>query len=135
MSSHYREEFLQIYMSESIVQKKLAKLILQQLGEIIRLTFDGGKGVMITVSLVRVTADLSLAKVYVSVLPDKRLDEISEALNEDAWRLRKELAKRIRNKVRKIPDLRFYSDDSFIHAERIDSLLNQISTDEPNSDL
>lgn len=122
-------------MSESIVQKKLAKLILQQLGEIIRLTFDGGKGVMITVSLVRVTADLSLAKVYVSVLPDKRLDEISEALNEDAWRLRKELAKRIRNKVRKIPDLRFYSDDSFIHAERIDSLLNQISTDEPNSDL
>lgn len=121
-------------MSESIVQKKLAKLILQQLGEIIRLTFEGGAGAMITLSQVRVTADLSLAKVYVSVLPDRRLEEMAEALNADAWRLRKELAGRIRNKVRKIPDLRFYPDDSFIHAEKIDSLLNQISSDSPQSD-
>ena len=122
----FGEPLAQKYMSESIVQKKLAKLILQDLGEIIRVNFDGAPGSFLTISVVRVTADLSLAKVYVSVLPDSQLIETTKALNLDAWRLRKELAAKIRNKVRKIPELMFYPDDSFIQAERIDELLNEI---------
>jgi ribosome-binding factor A len=117
-------------MSETIVQKKLAKLIQQELADILRREFSLISGVLITVRLVRVTGDLSLAKVYLSVLPDEQLNAVVDGYNEHAWHIRKALAGKIRNKVRKIPDLRFYGDDSYQVAERIDQLLHDVQKDE-----
>jgi len=113
-------------MEESIVQKKLAKLIQKEVSDIVM----QGKylqGVMLTVSLVRVTADLSLAKIYVSCFPDQRLEEAATQLNESAWEIRKGLASRIKNKVRKIPELRFYADDTLQEVEKIEELLDKIN--------
>ncbi len=110
-------------MSESVVQKKLAKLILQEVSHLLAFEVKIAPGSMITLSVVRVTGDLSIAKIYVTVLPDKDREEIVEALNERDWEIRKALAARIRNKVRKIPELRFYYDDSFDEARKIDELL------------
>ena len=112
-------------MSESIVQKKIAKLIQKELSEILR---RGGYivGGMITVSVVRMTADLSLAKIYITVFPDNQLNTIVNELNERAWEIRKQLGARIKNKMRKMPDIRFYVDDSFVEAEKIDRLLKKV---------
>lgn len=113
-------------MSETIVQKKLAKLIQQELGPLLSQAHAYTPGALLTVSQVRITADLSLAKAYISVLPDAKLQAAVDALNEQAWAVRHSLAGRIRNKVRKVPDLRFYADDSFVEADRINRLIDQL---------
>ncbi|MEM7656442.1 MAG: 30S ribosome-binding factor RbfA [Bacteroidota bacterium] len=117
-------------MSESIVQRKLAKLIQQELGELLRLEFPLQNGAFSTIRMVRVSGDLGLAKIYVTVLPDSKLAEVAEAYNEHAWQIRKSLAARIRNKVRKIPEVRFFGDDSYQVAERIDEILEDVEIPE-----
>ncbi len=117
-------------MGESIVQKKVAKLIQQELGDLFSHEINYVPGTFPTVTVVRVPPDLGLAKIYVSVLPDSKLQEVAEALNEKNWEVRHLLAKRIRNKVRKIPELRFYADDSLKEAERINRLLDDLETGE-----
>ncbi len=123
-------------MGESIVQKKVAKLVQQELGEYFSHEKNYLPGALLTISVVRVPADLSLAKVYVSVLPDTRLEEAATTLNEKAWEIRHALAQRIRNKVRKIPELRFFADDSFKEAERINQMLEEmeVGTEAEDSD-
>ena len=113
-------------MSESNVQKKLAKLIKVELSEILSRDLKYVPGTFITLTLVKVTGDLSIAKVYLSALPDPKLPEVVTALNENDWEVRKALAARIKNKVKKIPELRFYEDDSNQYAERIDEILTDL---------
>lgn len=111
-------------MSETIVQKKTARLVQRVLSEVIQ---RGGyvQGVMPSISVVRMSPDLGVAKVYVTVFPDRALQETVDTLNEHVWEIRKELAQQIRNKVKMIPELTFYVDDSFIEAEKIEQLLNE----------
>ena len=116
-------------MSESIVQKKLSKLIQQEVSIILTQETKYVPGVLLTVSVVRVTADLGLAKIYVSVLPDNQLDRVIEVLNEQNWEVRHLLARKIKNKVRNIPEIRFYKDDSFKEAEKIDQILRNLKED------
>ncbi len=122
-------------MADSIVQKKLAKLIQQEVSEILNYSAYIPH-VMLTVSVVRITRDLSIAKVYVSCFPDHKLPEAADTLNQHAWEIRKLLAQKIKNKVKKIPELRFYPDDTLQEAERIEDLLNQVreKSDEETQD-
>ncbi|MEO0584249.1 MAG: 30S ribosome-binding factor RbfA [Bacteroidota bacterium] len=117
-------------MSESKVQKKLSKLIQLELSTLLQRDFVYTPGTMLTVNVVRVTPDLGFAKVYVSVFPDAKLQEAVEKLNAHGWEIRKGLAGRIRNKVRTIPELQFFVDDSFAEADRIGKLLNKLKEDE-----
>lgn len=113
-------------MAESIVQKKLSRLILEELSQMFAAAQRGKLEVLLTVSQVHVTGDLSLAKVYVSTFPDAKLEETIKDLNGRDWEIRHALAAKIRNKVRKIPELRFYADDSFSEASRINQLIEQL---------
>lgn len=113
-------------MSETNVQKKLSKLIKVELSEILSRDLVYVKGAFLTLTVVKVPRDLGLAKIYVSVLPDTRLKEVVDALNENDWEVRKALARKIKNKVRKIPELRFYGDDSNQYADNIDKLLKDL---------
>lgn len=113
-------------MAESIVQKKLSRLIQEELSQMFTLSQRGKLEVMLTVSQTKVTADLSLAKIYISAFPDNKLKETVEDLNERNWEIRHALAARIRNKVRKIPEVRFYADDSFAEADKINSLIDTL---------
>lgn len=113
-------------MAESIVQKKLAKLIQQELSDIIPGSGVVPAGALLTVSTVRVTGDLSIAKAYISVFPDKHIQPVLEKLTKRDWEMRKALAQRIRNKVRKIPELRFYPDPSYKEAEDMIKLLDDL---------
>ena len=77
---------------------------------------------LITVISVKISADMSFAKVYVSVLEDEKAVEVIAALNKAAKFLRYELANTV--KLRVTPELRFYYDDSVVRGSRISSLIN-----------
>ncbi len=111
-------------MSETIVQKKLSRLIQEEMGQILILSQRGRLETMLTLSQVKVTRDLSLAKIYMSVFPDSRMDEVVEELNGKTMEFRHSLAAKIRNKVRKVPELRFYADDSYAEADRMNRLID-----------
>jgi len=118
-------------MGESIVQKKINKLILRELSTLLSMNSRFVPfGIMVTVSEVKITVDLSLAKVYITVLPDSKLEETIAALNEESWAIRRDLSRRIRNKLRKMPDLRFYVDNTFMVNEEVDNLFDKIREEE-----
>lgn len=121
-------------MSESLIQRKLANLIRQEVSSTLGMGQTYLPGGMITVSVVRVTGDLGIAKLYVTTLPDDKLEETVERLNANSWEIRKKLATRIRNKVRKVPELRFHVDDSFEEAARIEELLEAVKKKDSDTD-
>ncbi|MEO0897040.1 MAG: 30S ribosome-binding factor RbfA [Bacteroidota bacterium] len=121
-------------MPETKVQKKLNKLIQQELSDLLRMEHAYTPGVMLTVSGVRITADFSLAKVFITVFPDQKLEEAVKELNKNSWEVRRSLAARIRNKIRKIPELDFQEDDSFKEADRISRLLDTLDIPEESED-
>jgi ribosome-binding factor A len=80
-------------------------------------------GVMVSVTHVKVSPDLSICTAHLSVFPSDKAEEILQNVNANQKTIRYELGKRIRNQVRIIPELRFFVDDSLDYIERIDELL------------
>ena len=83
------------------------------------------RGIMVSVSAVRVSPDLGIAKAYLSVFPSDKGDEVVNHLNENIKALRFELGNRVRHQLRIIPEIRFYIDDSLDYIENIDKLLKE----------
>lgn len=119
------QEMFIFAIMESQRQSKVARLLQKELADIFRKEgsnlFGGG---MITVTVVRVTPDLSLAKVYLSLFPPERSEELFEEANMQVKTIRHELGRRVKNQLRLVPELQFYIDDSIDYARRIDELLN-----------
>lgn len=80
-------------------------------------------GAMVSVTIVRMSPDLALAKVYLSVFPFAKSEEILKRVKENTIMLRLQLGKRTRNQLRIVPELAFYIDDSLEYIENIDNLL------------
>ena len=78
---------------------------------------------MVSVSVVRVSPDLGIAKAYLSVFPSEKGNEVVTNLNENIKAIRFELGNRVRHQLRIIPEVRFYLDDSLDYIENIDKLL------------
>ncbi len=110
---------------ETTRQAKIARLIQKELSEIFRQQTAKTHGIIISVSTVRVTPDLSIAKAYLSVFPTDRAQEVMENINSSARTIRYELAQRVRFQLRKTPELHFYLDDSLDYIENIDALLEK----------
>lgn len=111
---------------DSTRQQKVARQIQRDLGEIFqRLGKDFSQGKMVTITTVRVSPDLSLAKVYISVFPSENSKDFLEHMQSFIKAIRNELGKRIKNQVRIIPELAFFIDDSQDYVEHIDQLLNK----------
>lgn len=81
---------------------------------------------MVSVSGVKVTPDLSIAKVYLSVFPSERADSIIENIRAQAKTVRYELASNVKEILRKCPELQFYRDDTLDYVENIDRLLEGV---------
>ena len=111
---------------ETTRQQKVARQIQKDLAEIIRLrgmaAYDGA---MLTVSGVKITPDLALAKVYVSIFPSSKAVDVMEQLGEETSRLRGELGRWVSKQLRIVPELVFYLDDSLDYVEHIDELLKK----------
>lgn len=107
-------------------QNKIDRLIQKDLGEIFRINsrslFDGA---MITVTRVNVTKDLSLARVYLSLFATKDKHALITKIKALSKEIKKELAIKIKNQVRVIPELEYILDDSLDYIENIDKLLKQ----------
>ena len=111
-------------MEETNRQRKIAGVLQQDLVDVLqRAAQDGMRGVIISVSKVSVTADLGVAKVYLSVFPSEKRDEIIEGVKSNTASIRHELAQRTRNQLRRMPALSFYGDDSLDYIESIDDSL------------
>lgn len=110
---------------ETTRQAKISRLLQKELSELFRLQTSKTHGVIVSVSNVRVTPDLSLARVYISVFPSNKGAEIIENINRSTKSIRYELAQKVRYQLRKTPELAFYIDDSLDYIDHIDSLLKK----------
>lgn len=105
-------------------QKKIAGVLQKDLVDVLQSAArDGMKGVLISVTKVSVTSDLSVAKVYLSVFPNEKRDELLDGIKSNTAAIRHELAQRTRNQLRRVPELLFYIDDSLDYIENIDNSL------------
>ena len=104
-------------------QAKIARLIQKELSEIFRRQTAAMGNVLVSVSTVRVSPDLSIAKAYLSIFPPEKSNEILKNIQKQTKTVRYELAAAVRETLRKCPDLQFFLDDSLDYAENIDRLL------------
>ena len=106
-------------------QAKISRLLQKELSEIFRRQTAKTHGVIVSVSAVRVSPDLSVAKAYLSVFPSEKAMEVMENIEASKQTVRYELAQIVRHQLRKVPELQFYLDDSLDYIENIDNLLNK----------
>lgn len=104
-------------------QAKIARLLQKELSEIFRRQTAALGGVIVSVSAVRVSPDLSIAKVYLSIFPPEKSQGILLNVKQQSKTVRYELAQAVRQVLRKCPDLQFYLDDSLDYIDNIDRLL------------
>jgi ribosome-binding factor A len=105
--------------------QKIERLIQKDLSEIFLLQTKQMPGVMISVTRVRISPDLSVAKAYLSVFPSGKGKEIVDNIKLNKKTVRFDLGNRIGKQVRKVPELAFFLDDSIDYLENIDSLLSK----------
>ena len=106
-------------------QNKIARLLQKELAEIFQSQTRMMRGVMVSVTRVKVSPDLSICTAHLSIFPSNKGEELLRNINANEKSVRYELGKRIRNQVRIIPELRFFIDDSLDYIERIDELLKK----------
>ena len=103
--------------------QKINRLIQKELGELLLIEAKKMPGVIISVTNVRVSADLSVAHAYLSVFPSEKSKELVSNINENVKTVRYDLGKRLRNQLRLIPELTFHVDDSLDYIDNLDNLL------------
>jgi ribosome-binding factor A len=106
-------------------QKKIGALLQNDLVDILQgeVRKNGITNLIISVSKVNVTSDLSIAKVFLSVFPSEKSPELLAAVKTNAPLIKHDLAQRVKNQLRKVPNLIFYIDDSLDYIEKIDNAL------------
>ncbi|MEO6347061.1 MAG: 30S ribosome-binding factor RbfA [Aquaticitalea sp.] len=114
-------------MEESHRQKKIGGILQEDLVDVLQgaATKGGMRGIIISVSKVNVTSDLSIAKVYLSIFPNKEGAELLKGIRSNTPLIRHELAQRTKNQLRRMPNLEFFIDDSLEYIERIDKSLKR----------
>lgn len=122
---------------ESQRQKKIASVLQRDLVEVLQgAAREGGKqGVIISVTQVKVTVDLSIAKVYLSIFPIKQAKVLIEGISSNAPIIKHELAQRTKHQLRRMPELLFFIDDSLEYIDQIDRSLKGTENPILNDDL
>ena len=110
---------------DSTRQNKVARLIQKELGKIFVGQTRSMHGVLVSVSACRISPDMSICRVYLSVFPSEKANEIVQNVNANQKQVRFELGNRMRHQLRIIPELKFFVDDSLDYAKHIDDLLQK----------
>jgi ribosome-binding factor A len=108
---------------ETTRQQKIERMLQKELGEIFLLYARKLQGTLITVTNVRISPDLSVARTHLSIFPSEKQAEALEKVNKDSKALRYELGTRVRHQMRIVPELYFHIDDSLDYLDNIDKLL------------
>ena len=118
-------------MKEGKRQKQIGGLIQEEINTIFqRLGLSFINGGMVSVSSVKVTPDLLEVRVYLSIFQAADKKEVLKKIEDRHWEIKKELAARIKHQLRRIPELKFFLDDTLDHVFKIEEILNKIKSDE-----
>ena len=122
---------------ESNRQKKIAGVLQQDLAEILQGAARSGgmQNLLISVTQVKVTVDLSIAKVYRSIFPKEKSLELMEGISSNAPLIKHELAQRTRDQLRRVPSLEFFIDDSLEYIDQIERSLKRVDNPIDNPDM
>lgn len=109
---------------ESTRQKKVSRLIQKELADIfLKRSNEFAHGKLISITRVRISPDLSFAKVYLSIFPAVNQNDIINSLQERSSKIRFDLGQKVRSQLRIVPDIAFHIDDSLDYIDKIDKLL------------
>lgn len=106
-------------------QNKISRLLQKELAEIFQSQTRQTHGVLVSVTRVRISPDLSICTAYLSIFPSEKGEGLLENIRSNEKTIRYELGRRVRNQLRIIPELRFFLDDSLDYMEHIDELLKK----------
>ena len=106
-------------------QNRISRLLQKELASIFQTQTRMMHGVLVSVTRVKVSPDLSICTAYLSIFPSEKGDELLKNINANEKTIRYELGQRVHNQLRIIPELRFFIDDSLDYIERIDELLKK----------
>ena len=106
-------------------QNRISRLLQKELSSIFQSQTRKTNGVLVSVTRVRISPDLSICTAYLSIFPSERAEEIIKNINANMKSVRYELGTRVRYQLRIIPELKFFVDDSLDYAEHIDELLKK----------
>ena len=106
-------------------QNKISRLLQKELAEIFQSQTRQTHGVLVSVTRVRISPDLSICTAYLSIFPSEKAEELIKNVTANEKTIRYELGTRVRNQLRIITELRFFIDDSLDYIERIDELLKK----------
>ena len=106
-------------------KNRISRLLQKELAEIFQSQTRTTHGVLVSVTRVRISPDLSICTAYLSIFPSDRGEEFLKNITANEKTLRYELGTRVRNQLRIIPELRFFIDDSLDYIDRIDELLKK----------
>lgn len=118
-------------------QRKIGNVLQKDLVDILQgeIRKNGISNLIISVSKVSVTTDLSIAKVYLSIFPQEKAKELLEAIKSNTPLIKHDLSQRVKLQLRKVPNLIFYIDDSLDYIEKIDNALSGIENPIENPEL
>ena len=118
-------------MEESKRQKQVGKLVMEELSDIFQREgyniVDGG---MISISKVTLTPDLLEARVYLSMFQVKDIAKMMHEIKEKTWDFRKQLGQRLKNQLRRVPELQFFNDDTLDYVFKMEELFKKIKEEE-----
>jgi ribosome-binding factor A len=115
-------------MQEGKRQKQVAAVLQEELNGIFqRLGMNMMNGGMVSISSVKVTPDLLEARIYLSLFQVKDADITMKAIEDRSWEVKKHLAEKVKNQLRRIPVLQFYKDDTLDHVFKMEELFKKIN--------
>jgi ribosome-binding factor A len=114
---------------DSTRQNKISRLIQKELSDLFQRQTQGTHGVLVSVSGVRISPDLSIANVYLSIFPSEKAPELLKNITANMRTIRYDLGIRVRHQLRIIPELKFFADDSLDYAEHIDQIIKEAKGD------
>lgn len=106
-------------------QARISRLLQKELADIFQSQTRMMRGVLVSVTRVKISPDLSICTAYLSVFPSDKGEELLENIRGNEKSVRYEIGTRVRNQLRIIPELRFFLDDSLDYLEKIDGLLKK----------
>ena len=120
----------------SVRQQQVASIIKQSISDIfIKQGRDFYSNAFVTLTQVRVTPDLLIARIYVSIFNIPEKQDVIDMINENAWSIRNLLGRKIRHKVRRIPDLEFYLDDTLDDVYKMEVIFDKLREDRKDRGL
>jgi ribosome-binding factor A len=118
-------------MKEGKRQKQIGGLIQEEINAIFqRLGLSFVNNSMVSVSSVKITPDLLEARIYLSIYNAQDKKEVLKKVEDRHWEVKKELAARVKHQLRRIPELKFFLDDTLDQVFKMEELFNKIKEDE-----